>query len=287
MSAQQSPHLARSPGSSSIQQLLCRLPRQLVPLRKEKRRNHRANNARVFPSATEKWQGQAEAGQKELDEVKGLREFRATLAQTKLLIIQGVDALKQQKLDEALSLFQKSIEQSPELPTGHYYLGVNWDRKNDPKRACAAYERALELKPDYAQAHTSLGLLDWRQNDSARALEEFHQAVMSDPDLAEAHYNFGLALAQSERPDEAVRELKEAVTLDPNFAEGHNNLGLVLLQAGDTSKAKIEFLEAVRLKPRYAQAHYNLALALHQVGKDSESRLELEGVPNCAGIEKR
>ena len=32
----------------------------------------------------------------------------------KLLILQGVDALKQQKLDEALALFQKSIEQSPE-----------------------------------------------------------------------------------------------------------------------------------------------------------------------------
>jgi len=29
-----------------------------------------------------------------------------------------VEALKQQKLDDALALFQKSIEQSPALPTG-------------------------------------------------------------------------------------------------------------------------------------------------------------------------
>jgi len=64
-----------------------------------------------------------------------------------------VEALKQQKLDDALALFQKSIEQSPALPTGHYYLGVTWERKQDAARALAAYEKALELKPDYAQAH--------------------------------------------------------------------------------------------------------------------------------------
>jgi len=51
------------------------------------------------------------------------------------------------------------------VPTGHDYLGVAWDRKNDPDRARAACEKALELKPDYAQVHSSLGLLYWRQNE--------------------------------------------------------------------------------------------------------------------------
>jgi len=65
-----------------------------------------------------------------------------------------------------VALFQKSIEQSPELPTCHYYLGVTWSAKQDAARALAAYQKALELKPDYALAHSSLGLLYWRQNDS-------------------------------------------------------------------------------------------------------------------------
>ena len=124
-------------------------------------------------------QGKTDAAQKELDELNGLHEFRARLAQSKLLILQGVDALKQQRLDDALSLFQKSAEQSPTLPTSYYYLGVTWERKDDAPRALAAFEKALELKPDYAQAHSSLGLLYWRQNDRTRALEEFRQAVMS------------------------------------------------------------------------------------------------------------
>src|SRR2546430_3112446 len=99
-------------------------------------------------------QGEIGAAQRELNDLSALQEFRARLAQAKYLILQGVEALKQQKLDDALALFQNSVEQSPELPTGHYYLGVIWERKQDAERALAAYEKALELKPDYAQANS-------------------------------------------------------------------------------------------------------------------------------------
>src|SRR4030095_16381094 len=157
-------------------------------------------------------QGKSEAGQKELDELNALHKFRARLAQSKMLTLQGVDALKREKFDAAISLFEKSIEQSPELPTGYYYLGVAREHKDDAAQAEAAYRKSLELKPDYAQAHSSLGLLLWRQGDRDGAVQEFRQAVLSDPDLPEGHYNLGLALAQLGRVDEAARALAEAVS---------------------------------------------------------------------------
>src|SRR5450755_2740930 len=101
-------------------------------------------------------QGDTGNAKKELDELSGLHEFRTRLAQSKLLILQGVDALKKQKLDDALALFQKSAEQTPELPTSYYYLGLTWEGKNEPTRAKEAYEKAIELKQDYAQAHAAL-----------------------------------------------------------------------------------------------------------------------------------
>src|SRR5947209_3786483 len=92
-------------------------------------------------------QGDASSAKKELDELSGLHELRTRLAQSKLLIVQGVDALKQQKLDQALALFQKSADLTPDLPTSHYYLGVAWEQKNEPAPAQAAYEKAVELNP--------------------------------------------------------------------------------------------------------------------------------------------
>ncbi|HVI78022.1 MAG TPA: tetratricopeptide repeat protein, partial [Candidatus Acidoferrum sp.] len=76
-------------------------------------------------------QGDVETAQKEVKELSGLHDFRARLAQSKMPILQGVDALKNQKLDDALALFQRSQEQSPELPTSQYYLGLTWEVKND------------------------------------------------------------------------------------------------------------------------------------------------------------
>ena len=71
-------------------------------------------------------QGDVANAKKEADELTGLHDFRARLAQSKLLILQGVEALKKQKFDDALGLFQRSAEQTPDFPTNYYYLGLTW-----------------------------------------------------------------------------------------------------------------------------------------------------------------
>ena len=77
-------------------------------------------------------QGENAEAKKELSEVSGLHDYRIHLSQTKLLILQGVDELKKKNVDKALSLFQEAAERSPELPTSYYYLGVVYERKDDP-----------------------------------------------------------------------------------------------------------------------------------------------------------
>ena len=55
-------------------------------------------------------QGQTGKAQKELNEVEGLHQFRTHLAESKQLILEGVEALKQQRLTEAADRFQKSVD---------------------------------------------------------------------------------------------------------------------------------------------------------------------------------
>ena len=186
-------------------------------------------------------QGQIEAGAKGIErDQRATATFVRAWREAKLLTLQGVNALQDQKLDDALGFFQRAIEQGPELPTGYYYLGLTRERKGDAGQALTAFEKALELKPDYAQAHSSLGLLYWRQNDQRRALEEFRQAVMSDPDLAEAHYNLGLALAQSGSLDEAAQRAEgNAIVLIPHYTDARVQLGLALGQKNDTPALRI------------------------------------------------
>jgi hypothetical protein len=51
--------------------------------------------------------GRLEAAHQELAEVSGLQEFRAKLAQSKLLIVRGVDELEHGRNREALQLFEQ------------------------------------------------------------------------------------------------------------------------------------------------------------------------------------
>jgi len=101
-------------------------------------------------------QGQAGPAQKEMEDLKGLQEFRARLAQAKLLIIQGVEALKKEQFANALEMFQKAIQQSPELPTGHYYLGITLERTGDIASAVRAYEKAIELAKEALKTYKGI-----------------------------------------------------------------------------------------------------------------------------------
>jgi hypothetical protein len=95
------------------------------------------------------------------------------------------------EIDDALGLFQRSAEQTPDFPTNYYYLGLTWAGKNEPGRA-RKQEKAIELKPDYAQAHTALDCCFEVRRSNARP-GGISASRHADPDLAEAHYNFRLA----------------------------------------------------------------------------------------------
>ncbi len=259
-------------------------------------------------------QGHRQAAQQELSELKSLHNFRTTLAQSKALILEGVEALKSGQNDRALQAFERAAEQSPALPSGWHYAGVAWDRKGEETKALEAWRKALEIQPDFAKTHESLGLMYARREQYETAVQEFRKAVSGDADDAEAHYDLGLALVRTGEADEGRREFAEALSLNanytdarmqignllaakgepvaavnvyrevirrnPNSAEAHNNLGLALLENGDFAGAESAFRRALKLRPGYAAALQNLGLT--QPCQVTEPKAGLT-VPHVAG----
>lgn len=147
-------------------------------------------------------QGQLAAARKELEDLTALREFRTRLAQAKLRILQGVEALKREELDDALTLFQKAVEQSPELPTDHYYLGIAWSRAPSSRSLCPRAgipKRADSVKNDFFQK-SLVTVADFaRRNHRGRVRCE-------DPDVCPRRIDRGAQCA-NERRRESVRGL--------------------------------------------------------------------------------
>jgi Flp pilus assembly protein TadD len=218
--------------------------------------------------------GRREDAQKELTEVSGLKDFRAKLAQSKLLIVRGVEALDQGRAREALPSFEQAAAETPTLVTAWHYLGLAYDRLGDRDKAVSAWRRALEIQPDYPQTHNALGLMRARAGDIQGAESEFRQTVSSDPDNAEARYNLGLALVRLNRLDEAAVELKEAIALNPRYTDARAHLGLALSARGDLEAAANVYRELIRQQPEMAEAHNNLGLILLQMNEFADARSE-------------
>ncbi|MEO7144949.1 MAG: tetratricopeptide repeat protein [Bryobacteraceae bacterium] len=220
--------------------------------------------------------GSQAAASKELGEIRGLHDFRAKLTESKALILRGVEALGQDRNDEALRLFEQASNQSPALPTAWHFLGVAYDRKGDSSAAVDAWRKALSLQPDYAQTHTAMGLMRARSGDLRQAETEFRQAASLNPDDAETHYNLGLALAKLQRPDEAVQEFTEAVSLEPRYPDARMQLALAHSAQGDLSSAASAYRELIRERPEMAEAHNNLGLVFLQQNNVAAARREFQ-----------
>lgn len=218
--------------------------------------------------------GTTDAAQKELSEVRGLHEFREKLAESKALIVRGVEALEHDRNEEALGLFEQASSKSPSLPTAWHFLGVAYERKGDTSKAIEAWDKTLKLQPDYPQTHTALGLMYARAGDFGKAEGEFRQTVSTNADESEAHYNLGLALARLERLDEAVGEFTEAVSLNPRYVDARMQLGLVLSAKGELASAASTYRELIRQQPTIAEAHNNLGLILLQQNELQAARQE-------------
>src|SRR5262249_48887101 len=75
--------------------------------------------------------GQQTAAEAELREGEALQNVRLHLARAKNLSLQGAESLKNVSPDEALEFFIKAVEEAPDLPTPHYFLGTSWEKKGD------------------------------------------------------------------------------------------------------------------------------------------------------------
>jgi DNA-binding response OmpR family regulator len=97
---------------------------------------------------------------------------------------EGVIALKQDRLDEAVAAFKRglSIDQFNDML--HYYLAMTYDKKDMVFHAIDHYETAIKINPDFYDAITSLANLYQRQEFWRKAVEMWELALSATKDEA-------------------------------------------------------------------------------------------------------
>jgi DNA-binding response OmpR family regulator len=97
---------------------------------------------------------------------------------------EGVVALKQERLDDAITALTRglAIDQFDDLL--HYYLALAYEKKGMVFHAIDHYERAVHITPDFYDAITALATLYQKQEFWRKAVEMWEMALTATRDEA-------------------------------------------------------------------------------------------------------
>ncbi len=102
--------------------------------------------------------------------------------------------------ENAIRILEPLSKTSLEAET-FYYLGYNYNKVGNHRKALNAYKEAIRLSPDFTGAYIGLGASYMALQMWERAIEALTRATQIEPKLAEAHFLLGLAyLAKEDIP---------------------------------------------------------------------------------------
>lgn len=156
----------------------------------------------------------------------------------------GIDQLLQaagkardeNRVDEAIRLFQRALSEQPESEQALWYLGTLLYEKEQYAEAREALRRFLTIRPDAGPAWALLGLGEFKLREYPRALDHLQRAMalgMGDrKELVQAvFYDVAVLLTRAERFDDSMDMLLKMLASgspDPALVEPAGLAGLRL-----------------------------------------------------------
>ncbi|MDO5308246.1 MAG: tetratricopeptide repeat protein [Planctomycetia bacterium] len=210
---------------------------------------------------------------------------------------QGVEYFSSGQYDEAITLFQDSLDDNPNSAETYYNLGSAYQRKametGDAKllaQAEDAYWTALELSPApetivccYRGIATS-AMAQGEANEALQILEEWRDR---NPNSIEPKLEIAYLLEAQDRDDDAYAILKDVAEEAPDDYRAFYKMGALSERAGDLSDAVENASIAKRLNPNDAtvaqranllEAQYAAQQRKSQSEKHSEETLSESAV---------
>ncbi|CAG0943025.1 TPR repeat-containing protein YrrB [Candidatus Brocadiaceae bacterium] len=182
---------------------------------------------------------------------------------------------KNQRYEDAIHLYKRSLNFPYSYPFIHYNLAVAYEKVEQIDRAIEAYKASITRHNDNTLAYNNLGTIYHKQGLYDMAIEAYKQALMNNPYFPLSHNNLGNTYERIGDSEKALVEYQEALKIDDTYADAHNNLGAVYLKKGIPDKALVEFQKATQLNPDHRDAHYNLGIAYAGKGLYGEAIHEL------------
>lgn len=161
---------------------------------------------------------------------------------------------QQDKLDESLKMYQKSLALDNNDPEAHNNLGLVLQKLGRLQEAMLSLKKAIALKPDFIIAIYNLGNTLKEIGNLEDAEINLKRCIELKPNFIEAYINLANTQSENNHFKDAERSLKKCIELKQNFIPAHYNLGNLLKKLGRLDEAMTSYNYLLKLKPSYKPA---------------------------------
>ena len=146
-----------------------------------------------------------------------------------------------EQTEKAAVALKKAIELDPAFTDAYIVLGDVLESDNKLEDALPVFEAAIRKQPDSYIGYFYCGKILLKMNDGRleQAIEQLRKTVQLAPDFAEGRYELGRALEHAGKTREAISEYEASTRRDPALAESHYRLAVLYRKQGDATHADL------------------------------------------------
>ena len=161
---------------------------------------------------------------------------------------------------DSSSIFKNTIKyeiKSPHIYTVYNNLGWSYYYEEKHDEAIHYYKKSISSYPEYAAPYDNLGVSYMVKGEYVRAMSFFKKSISVQRDFLKPYYNLANAYYGMGFKDKALKILSAALKISPDSHKTHHNLGLMYLYEGDVDKALYEYKRALDLGSRPDYIFFN------------------------------
>jgi len=167
----------------------------------------------------------------------------------KKLFKKGINLMADEKLEEAVSVFEQALRIEPDNIETLMKLGYARFHLDDHGEALKVYDKILDIDVTNPEAWNLKGLVHYEQKNFSKALDSVDKAIESDPTYGMAWYNKACFLSLLNQVPESLESLKRSIEIDVKNARRSirdKDFANVRIEEGFKRIQEVVVLESVR-----------------------------------------
>jgi tetratricopeptide (TPR) repeat protein len=183
----------------------------------------------------------------------------------------ALTASREGRPEEALALWTRVLENSPEDAAAWSNRGNVRLMLGDPRGAIADQNQAMAIEPDAPDPHLNRGTAEEALGLWQEAAADYHWILEREPGEAAALYNLGNVRGSQGEWETARACFHAAAEARPGLAMARSSEALAAFQLGDGATAEHDLRSLIRRYPLFADARAGLTAVLWKGGSRGEA----------------